>query len=507
MSLKLNGLTVTGTINGSVTGNAATVTTNADLSGAVTSSGNVTTIASNAVTSVKIADSNVTLAKIANISTGTFLGNNAASAGPPIALTMAQAASMLSGQTFNTAGTAAGLSATLAVTSGGTGGTTQAAGRTGLGATTLGANLFTLANVAAERYIKINADNTVTTMTSADFKDALSIGAGSGTVTGVTATAPIAATAGNAPVISLNNNGVTFGKMQQVTGPVAIGRVTASLGDMTTLSGADLASIIGANTITNATNATLATKASTLSQSGGTGAAMTFNWSGVSGQPTWLWGSNDGTNIYVWNPSNFNVNFATSATTAGSLTSMAITQFTGTLAVANGGTGATSFPAGQILYGNGTGAIQSSANLIFSSNNLGIGTSPGAFKLDVNGTIHYTSLSASSDGRFKKNVQVILNPLDKISSLRGVRFEWNEFINARRDGYELNRPTFGVIAQELEEVFPELISLWRLSDDCTDARSVNYEKIIPILIEAVKELNNKNKLLESRILNLENKQI
>jgi hypothetical protein len=77
----------------------------------------------------------------------------------------------------------------------------------------------------------------------------------------------------------------------------------------------------------NAATATLATKASTLSQGGGNGTAMTFNWSGQSGQPTWLWGSNDGTNIYVWNPSNFNVNSAASVT--------------GTVAIGNGGTGAT----------------------------------------------------------------------------------------------------------------------------------------------------------------------
>ena len=43
-----------------------------------------------------------------------------------------------------------------------------------------------------------------------------------------------------------------------------------------------------------------------------------FNWSGQSGQPTWLWGSNDGTNYYVWNPSNFSVNYAKSATSLGS---------------------------------------------------------------------------------------------------------------------------------------------------------------------------------------------
>jgi hypothetical protein len=75
-------------------------------------------------------------------------------------------------------------------------------------------------------------------------------------------------------------------------------------------------SLVTGNISGNAATATLATKASTLSQGGGNGTGMTFNWSGQSGQPTWLWGSNDGTNIYVWNPSNFNVNSATTATTA-----------------------------------------------------------------------------------------------------------------------------------------------------------------------------------------------
>ncbi len=43
---------------------------------------------------------------------------------------------------------------------------------------------------------------------------------------------------------------------------------------------------------------------------------QSWNWSGQGGQPTWLWGSNDGTNMYVWNPSNFSVNYANSANSA-----------------------------------------------------------------------------------------------------------------------------------------------------------------------------------------------
>ena len=115
-------------------------------------------------------------------------------------------------------------------------------------------------------------------------------------------------------------------------GTFGAGGIVYSAGGTTALSiasGAQVASIIGTNLVANATyattagstpgnagTATLATKASTLSQSGGGGAAMTFNWSGQVGQPSWLWGSNDGTNIYVYNPSNFNVNSAVSATSA-----------------------------------------------------------------------------------------------------------------------------------------------------------------------------------------------
>lgn len=113
--------------------------------------------------------------------------------------------------------------------------------------------------------------------------------------------------------------------------------VTPNLGTPSTLVGTNITGTasglsIGGNAATattattagtcsgNAATATLATKASTLAQGGGNGTAMTFNWSGQSGQPSWLWGSNDGSNVYVYNPSNFNVNYATSAGSAGSAT-------------------------------------------------------------------------------------------------------------------------------------------------------------------------------------------
>ena len=56
-----------------------------------------------------------------------------------------------------------------------------------------------------------------------------------------------------------------------------------------------------------------ATTAAKLGRDGNTGIPMTFNWSGQGGQPSWLWGGNDGSNMYVYNPSNFSVNTATTA--------------------------------------------------------------------------------------------------------------------------------------------------------------------------------------------------
>jgi hypothetical protein len=70
-------------------------------------------LASDAVTTVKIANSNVTLAKIENISTGRILGNNGVSAAAPLALTSQQVAAMLSGQPMNIDGNCTGTAASL----------------------------------------------------------------------------------------------------------------------------------------------------------------------------------------------------------------------------------------------------------------------------------------------------------------------------------------------------------------------------------------------------------
>ena len=87
---------------------------------------------------------------------------------------------------------------------GGATGLVAATGRTSLGGTTVGQNFFLLTNPSAITFPRINADNTVSALDAATFRTAIGAGTGSGTVTGVTATSPVASSGGTAPVISLS---------------------------------------------------------------------------------------------------------------------------------------------------------------------------------------------------------------------------------------------------------------------------------------------------------------
>jgi len=92
----------------------------------------------------------------------------------------------------------------LAITEGGTGSSSASGARTNLGATTLGGNLFTITNPSAVTFPRFNADNTVSALNAADFRTAIGAGSGAGTVTSVTASAPLASSGGTTPNITLS---------------------------------------------------------------------------------------------------------------------------------------------------------------------------------------------------------------------------------------------------------------------------------------------------------------
>ncbi len=94
---------------------------------------------------------------------------------------------------------------TLDIGNGGTNATTAGGARTNLGATTVGSNFFTLTDPSAIRFVRINADNTVSALDAATFRTAIGAGTGSGTVTSVTGTSPVASSGGATPAISLSS--------------------------------------------------------------------------------------------------------------------------------------------------------------------------------------------------------------------------------------------------------------------------------------------------------------
>jgi len=93
-------------------------------------------------------------------------------------------------------------------------------------------------------------------------------------------------------------------------------------------------------------------------------------------------------------------------------------------------------------------------------------------------------LNATSDINLKKDIEVITDATGLIKQLNGVRFTWKEN----------DRKSLGVIAQEVEELLPELIS--ERTD--TGTKSVNYNGLVGVLIEAVKELSARVDELEKR---------
>jgi len=128
------------------------------------------------------------------------------------------------------------------------------------------------------------------------------------------------------------------------------------------------------------------------------------------------------------------------------------------------------------------------------SGSVGIGVDttqdfPLSHKLTVSGSIKATgTILQGSDIRLKENVDNIPFALDTIDKLQGVTYKLKD--SERRDA--------GLIAQDVQEVIPEVVY-----EDNNSYLSVNYNGIVPYLIEAIKELKNDNELLSNRIKTLE----
>ena len=183
------------------------------------------------------------------------------------------------------------------------------------------------------------------------------------------------------------------------------------------------------------------------------------------------------------------------------------TGVTGTLPVANGGTGVTT--------STGTGSTVLSASPTFTGTVSG---SAGSFSstfatgaLTVTGAITATTSITSyySDERLKKDITVIQNPIDKVMALRGVTFKSNEV--AESYGYKSIQEQVGVIAQDVQKVLPQIVvpapfdrivyEGTEISRSGENYMTVQYEKIVPLLIEAIKEQQRQIQDLKLRLGN------
>jgi hypothetical protein len=217
----------------------------------------------------------------------------------------------------------------------------------------------------------------------------------------------------------------------------------------------------------------------------------------------------------------------TNVTTLGTVTTG--TWSASTVAVNKGGTGQTSYTNGQLLIGNttgntltkttltagtgvtitnGTGSItiatgqdiNTTADVQFKS--LGVGTAASGTTGEIRATGEFVNFY--SDERLKENIEVIPNALDKVLQLKGVTYNPNQL--AESFGFINKGKQVGVLAGDVEKVLPEAVKsapfdimLYEdneISRSGENYKTVQYEKLVPLLIEAIKELNNQIKDLK-----------
>ena len=157
-------------------------------------------------------------------------------------------------------------------------------------------------------------------------------------------------------------------------------------------------------------------------------------------------------------------------------------------------------PADALIYGEFDNEY-----LRFNAN-IGIYTEPDPiYGLSVNGNVFALGYFIPSDLKLKTNIQNVQNPLKLLTQVTGVTYDWESNHTALKSN---KSKQIGFIAQDLEKVFPEIVK-----EDANGIKAVNYIKIIPVIVEAIKEqqtqieqqtelidlLKNENNLLKGEL--------
>jgi len=128
--------------------------------------------------------------------------------------------------------------------------------------------------------------------------------------------------------------------------------------------------------------------------------------------------------------------------------------------------------------------VNATANLEIWS--LGVGTPASGVRGEIRAINNITGYY-SSDERLKENITPIVNALAKVKAINGIEFDWtDDYIVDRggEDGYFIRKHDVGVIAQEIEQIMPEVVVT---RED--GYKAVKYDRLVALLIEAVKDLS------------------
>jgi len=170
------------------------------------------------------------------------------------------------------------------------------------------------------------------------------------------------------------------------------------------------------------------------------------------------------------------------------------------------GTGQTN--AKNLVYNNSSRVV---ALYLDTSANFGLSDTTGGFTRWYSSTngdfnVYGTLYQGFSDARLKANIAPISDALAKVNRISGVTFNANEL--AGGFGYKDTKAQAGVLAHEIEAVLPEAVAIAPFDADHKDGavvsksgenyKTVQYEKLVPLLIEAIKELTAKVEALEAQ---------
>jgi len=138
---------------------------------------------------------------------------------------------------------------------------------------------------------------------------------------------------------------------------------------------------------------------------------------------------------------------------------------------------------------NGQSKFNINSSRAYVAGALGVGTTTPTTTGLIRATNDVVAFY-SSDERLKDNIKKIENPIDKLENINGVEFDWIPMEGIHEnEGHDV-----GVIAQEVEKVIPEIVET---RDN--GYKAVKYEKIVPLLIESIKELKDEIEKLKGRL--------